>query len=111
MLKISELKLQVEHSKAQSELELRLQTEHSEAQSELVSTLHGCQIEILGLQRELEPFLQEREHATMLSRFISQDAARVTDTRVDDYRARELLRTVRQPLSLQRGQQLRPNTE
>ena len=70
------------------------------------------QIEILGLQRELEPFLQDREHSTMLARFISQDAARVTDTRVDDYRARELLRTVRLvPLSLQRGQQLRPNTE
>ena len=115
MLRMSELQLKGEHSKAQSELEKKLQTEHSLAQSELSSTIHGCQIEILGLQRELEPFLQDREHSTMLNRFISQDAARVTDTRVDDYRARELLRQVRQPLyvplSLQRGQQLRPNTE
>ena len=93
MLRMSELQLKGEHSKAQSELEKKLQTEHSLAQSELSSTIHGCQIEILGLQRELEPFLQEREHATMLSRFISQDAARVTDNRVDHYRARGLLVT------------------
>ena len=116
MLRMSELKLQVEHSRAQSELELRLQTERALAESEFVSSINGCQIEILGLQRELEPFLQDREHSTMLARFMSQDAARVTDTRVDDYRARELSRTVRLsalviPLSMQRGQQLRPNTE
>ena len=115
ILNISELKWKVDHSEAKSALELRLQTQYSLARSEMESTINGCQIEILGLQRELEPFLQDREHSTMLNRFISQDAARVTDTRVDDYRARELLRQVRQPLyvplSLQRGQQLRPNTE
>jgi hypothetical protein len=111
MLKMSELLLQVEHSKALSELELKLQTEHSLAQAQLISTVHGCEIEILGLQRELEPFLQDREHSTMLARFMSQDAASVTDTRVDDYRARGQQFTVRQPLSLQRRQQLPPNTE
>ena len=122
MLKMSELLLQIEHSKALSELELKLQTAHSLAQAQLqtahslaqaqlVSTVHGCEIEILGLQRELEPFLQDREHSTMLARFMSQDAASVTDTTVDDYRARGQQFTVRQPLSLQRRQQLPPNTE
>ena len=90
--------------------ELRLKVQYSEATSEMESTINGCQIEILGLQRELEPFLQDREHATMLSRFVSQDAARVTDIRVDNYRARELLRPTRQPLSQQRGQQMLRST-
>ena len=68
-------------------------------------------MEILGLQRELEPFLQDREHASMLSRFVSQDAALVTDIRVENYRARELLRPARQPLSQHRGQQMLQSTE
>ena len=110
MLNISELKWKVDHSEAKSALELRLQTQYSLARSEMESTINGCQIEILGLQRELEPFLQDREHATMLSRFVSQDAARVTDIRVDNYRARELLRPTRQPLSQQRGQQMLRST-
>ena len=102
MLNISELKWKVDHSEAKSALELRLQTQYSLARSEMESTINGCQIEILGLQRELEPFLQDRDHATMLSRFVAQDQAHVTDMKVENYRARELLRPARQPLTQHR---------
>ena len=89
--------------------ELRVHAQHADARSELQSILNGCQIEILGLQQELEPFLREREEATMLSHFIARDAAHITDNRVNNYRASE--GSGRQPLSQQRVQQLRPNTE
>ena len=111
MLDISELKLKAQYVEEKSALELRLQTQYSKAKSDMESSLYGCQIEILGLQRELEPFLQDRDHATMLSRFVAQDQAHVTDMRVENYRARELLRPARQPLTQHRGQQMLQSTE